>query len=160
MFLVSNDDDPCTTIMDSPMDRPDSPISESSEPENELIDNAIANSGMVIDEGSTVTQTYTVQSSSSSGVFGAFFGGSYASKRRIPGGMGFGGGLNVREAKARRKDMRGSGGMGLGMWDMGAGVSRVQRDELIDTSLVEQLRARESTFSAIFFLRGARSSKS
>ncbi|OJT12833.1 hypothetical protein TRAPUB_10668 [Trametes pubescens] len=52
----------------------------------------------------------------------------------------FGGGDGAREPKARRKDPR--GGQSSSLWDaMGGGPQvRMQKDELVDTSLVEQLR--------------------
>ncbi|KAF7985910.1 hypothetical protein HWV62_43814 [Athelia sp. TMB] len=62
-------------------------------------------------------------------------------KRRLPAGSSFGAASNTRDAKTRRtqegkdRDRRGGGGDG---W--GDGKTRKDKDELLDTNLVEQLR--------------------
>ncbi|EJF56637.1 hypothetical protein DICSQDRAFT_150290 [Dichomitus squalens LYAD-421 SS1] len=67
-----------------------------------------------------------------------FFGGASAPKRRLPGGLMFGG-SSARDPKSRRKDVRPVGGGSY--WDhMGPGPSRAVREDLVDSSLVEQLR--------------------
>ncbi|KAI0632519.1 hypothetical protein C8Q77DRAFT_1060039 [Trametes polyzona] len=66
-----------------------------------------------------------------------------ALKRNYPGRQAtFGSMEGPRDAKARRKDPRGGPGSSS-LWDAmgGSGATQVrQRDELVDTALVEQLR--------------------
>lgn len=68
------------------------------------------------------------------------------SKRRLPGGSGFGAASNTRDAKTRRREdgMGGSGRdrdrRGGGDRDGWDGKGRKDKDELVDGSLVELLR--------------------
>lgn len=72
-----------------------------------------------------------------------------ASMKRYGRPAQFGGGEGAREPKARRKDPR--GGQGSSLWDAMGPQVRLQKDELVDTALVEQLRNRESWFGWLGF---------
>jgi len=65
---------------------------------------------------------------------------SSTAKRRLPGGSSFGAASNTRDPKTRRtqegKDRERRGGAGEG-WGEG---KRKDKDELLDSNLVEQLR--------------------
>ena len=75
-----------------------------------------------------------------------FFGTGPAPKRRLPGGLTVTG--VSRDPKSRRKDVRGGGG-GSG-WETGAGAGRGQRDDLVDSQLVDKLRLRECMYFLAF----------
>ncbi|RDX43462.1 hypothetical protein OH76DRAFT_1410122 [Lentinus brumalis] len=66
--------------------------------------------------------------------FGSGFA-TAAAKRRLPGGMMFGG-MGARDPKSRRKDIRSGGGI----WDQGASSRNQRGDDLVDQGLVDQLR--------------------
>ncbi|KAI0769813.1 hypothetical protein C8Q74DRAFT_1218343 [Fomes fomentarius] len=87
------------------------------------------------------TATFTQQGGSLGfgTAFASFLGGTSITgvqKRRLPGGLMFGGGSGARDPKSRRKEVRGPGGT----WDQGLGPARGHRDDLVDSQLVEQLR--------------------
>ena len=74
--------------------------------------------------------------------------GNAAPKRRL-GGLAFAPMSAMRDAKSRRKDVRGGGGTGGG-WDAaGPSGSRSQREDLVDSSIVDQLRSREYLISVL-----------
>ena len=111
-------------IMNSPIDR-NSPGASDSSSDNDVEDIT----------GPIEPPTLSTQQGPS-----GFFGGSSAPKRRLPGGLMFGG-SSARDPKTRRKDVRPGGGGSY--WDhMGPGPSRAMRDDLVDSHLVEQLRQR------------------
>ncbi|KAI0712680.1 hypothetical protein C8Q76DRAFT_797512 [Earliella scabrosa] len=143
--------------MHSPIDRASPALSDESSsdsPEHEQEVEEIRNS--LMEETAPFAQQYPGSGagaggsggSSSSSAFGSFWGGggggSGASKRRM--GPMYGGGSGARDAKSRRKDGRagggGGGGAGAGMWDQGSlsSTMRGQREDVVDSQLVDQLR--------------------
>lgn len=74
-------------------------------------------------------------------------GSSSTSKRRLPGGSSFGAASNTRDAKTRRmqdgkdRERRGGGDRGGDGW--GDGKGRKDKDELIDSNIVDILRKGE-----------------
>lgn len=103
----------------------------------------------------TPTLAFSQQGSGFSTAFASFLGGTSVTgvqKRRLGGLMFGGGGGGARDAKSRRKEVRGPapGGSGLGPWDQGVGPARGHRsDDLVDSQLVEQLRNRECLFGFV-----------
>ena len=71
----------------------------------------------------------------------AFGGGSSSSKRRLPTGS-FGAGSSTRDAKTRRRGESSRQNTTTATWDgmKEASGGKKEKDELIDTALVEQLR--------------------
>ncbi|KAF8197596.1 hypothetical protein BJ912DRAFT_846159 [Pholiota molesta] len=72
----------------------------------------------------------------------AFSGSGSSSKRRLPSGA-FGSGGSARDAKTRRRGESGRAGSTTwdsGVKDGGATGGKKEKDELIDTALVEYLR--------------------
>ena len=69
-------------------------------------------------------------------VTSAFTGGN-SSKRRLPGGSSFGAASSARDPKSRRR-----GDSGRNNWEGGkeGGAGRKEKDELIDTNVVDWLR--------------------
>ncbi|KIM48587.1 hypothetical protein M413DRAFT_81723 [Hebeloma cylindrosporum] len=68
---------------------------------------------------------------------GAAFGAQSSSKRRLPTGSSFGAASSSRDTKTRRRAAE-PGRTGGGPWESSSG--KKEKDELIDTALVEYLR--------------------
>jgi len=78
---------------------------------------------------------------------GAAFGGQSSSKRRLPTGSSFGAASSSRDTKTRRRGAE-PGRTGGGPWEFKeASGGKKEKDELIDTALVEYLRKGEMSIT-------------
>ncbi|KAI0755379.1 hypothetical protein C8Q80DRAFT_1144656 [Daedaleopsis nitida] len=125
--------------MNSPTDRASPALSDSSTdtPEIEVEELSRGANMSLLTDASTF---HPLASSMGNPMATMLSGSSMAPKRRLPGGLMFGNVGGARDPKSRRKDVRGPGG-GNGPWDGMMGGGRSQREELVDSQLVEQLRA-------------------